>query len=326
MQSMLFWRRQPFSVLDPSVPTKRNSFLSTITRGSLRSWIDITYDKAATNPLIVGSNKTLVGEGSKGVLNGKGLMITGSNVIIQNIHITNLNPHLVWGGDAITIRGNGNVAPKGIWIDHVKISNIGRQMIVTNFSGVQGFTIKDGFGNYIHHTSGRSPKVGGHSGETTVIYAANNYFYDNTGHAFDVSTGGYALAEGNYFEAVIGRDCKPNVVTKSGALKGNSQGKGSQFVNVKSLINQYKVTAATKLAVGAGNFGVGSLGSTAAQSDPIQQSSSSQGNNSAAQSNPTQSSAESSAYSSADQSSPIQSSASQSTPSPVEQTDGNRKL
>ncbi|EGZ22098.1 hypothetical protein PHYSODRAFT_434567, partial [Phytophthora sojae] len=302
------------------------------------SWIDITYDKAATNPLIVGSNKTLVGEGSKGVLNGKGLMITGSNVIIQNIHITNLNPHLVWGGDAITIRGNGNVAPKGIWIDHVKISNIGRQMIVVNFSGATGLTISNsdfdgntkystscdgrhywGFlilgkrtelsliGNYIHHTSGRSPKIGGHDGETSVVHAANNYFSENSGHAFDVATGGYVLAEGNYFDsvkqptiddpkgnflvpyaagdcrAVIGRDCKLNVVAKSGALKGNSQGKGSQFVNVKSLINQYKVTAATKLAVGAGNFGVGNLGNNAAQSSP-KQSTGSLGNSGAAQS------------------------------------------
>ncbi|KAG3109371.1 hypothetical protein C6341_g27950, partial [Phytophthora cactorum] len=102
------------------------------------STVNVTYDKAAITPLIVGSNKTLVGEGTKGVLNGKGLMITGSNVIVQNIHITNLNPHLVWGGDAITIRGNGNTAPKGIWIDHVKVSSVGRQMVVINFSGATG--------------------------------------------------------------------------------------------------------------------------------------------------------------------------------------------
>ncbi|GMF45671.1 unnamed protein product [Phytophthora fragariaefolia] len=102
--------------------------------------VTVSYDNAALNPLIVGSNKTLVGQGTKGVLNGKGIFITGSKVIVQNIHITNLNPHVVWGGDAITIRGNGNVAPTGIWIDHVKISSIGRQMVVTNFSGVKGLT------------------------------------------------------------------------------------------------------------------------------------------------------------------------------------------
>lgn len=37
-------------------------------------------------------------------LQGKGLrIINASNVIIQNIKITNLNPKYVWGGDAITL-------------------------------------------------------------------------------------------------------------------------------------------------------------------------------------------------------------------------------
>jgi pectin lyase len=44
--------------------------------------------------ITVASNKTLIGEGSSGVLRGKGLhMINGvSNIIIQNIEITYLNP------------------------------------------------------------------------------------------------------------------------------------------------------------------------------------------------------------------------------------------
>ncbi|EEY54976.1 pectin lyase, putative [Phytophthora infestans T30-4] len=156
------------------------------------STVNVTYDKAAITPLIIGSNKTLVGEGTKGVLNGKGIMVTGSNVIVQNIHITNLNPHVVWGGDAITIRGNGNTAPKGIWIDHVKVSSVGHQMVAINFSGATGVTISNsdfdgttkyssscdgrhcwGFlilgkqtemsllGNYMHKMSGRFPKIGG---------------------------------------------------------------------------------------------------------------------------------------------------------------------
>ncbi|GMG17679.1 unnamed protein product [Phytophthora fragariaefolia] len=299
----------------------QDSLLTSFTKCEGTS-VTVTYDNAALNPLIVGSNKTLVGQGIKGVLNGKGIFITGSNVIVQNIHITNLNPHIVWGGDAITIRGDGNVAPTGIWIDHVKISNIGRQMVVTNFSGVKGLTISNsdfdgrtkfstscdgrhywGFlllgkrtelsliGNYIHHTSGRSPKVGGHSGEVSVVYAANNYFYENTGHAFDVSTGGYALAEGNYFGSVaypivnnpkgsflvptvasdckasIGRDCKLNVLANSGALKSYSQDKvASQLTGLKAIINQLKVVAATQLSVGSNNFGVGNMGNSAAQS------------------------------------------------------------
>jgi pectin lyase len=35
-----------------------------------------------------------------------------SNIIIQNIKITELNPHYVWGGDAITLAGTDMV-----WID-----------------------------------------------------------------------------------------------------------------------------------------------------------------------------------------------------------------
>lgn len=53
-------------------------------------------------------------------------------------------------------------------------------------------------GNYIHHTSGRSPKIGGN----TFVHAVNNYWYSNSGHAFDILPGGRVVAEGNYFNAV----------------------------------------------------------------------------------------------------------------------------
>lgn len=53
-------------------------------------------------------------------------------------------------------------------------------------------------GNYIHHTSGRSPKIGGN----TVLHAVNNFWDNNTGHAFDNEKGGKVLAEGNVFQNV----------------------------------------------------------------------------------------------------------------------------
>jgi pectate lyase len=53
-------------------------------------------------------------------------------------------------------------------------------------------------GNYIHHTSGRSPKVGGN----TLLHAVNNYWYANSGHAFEVGTGASIVAEGNVFQNV----------------------------------------------------------------------------------------------------------------------------
>ncbi|CAA9958624.1 hypothetical protein CFE70_002144 [Pyrenophora teres f. teres 0-1] len=188
--------------------------------------ITVTYDTAGTSGINLGSNKSIIGVGNKGVIRGKGLRIANGakNIIIQNVHITELNPQYIWGGDAITLDGADLV-----WIDHVKISLIGRQMFVAGYGASNRVTISntefDGStswsatcdgrhywailllgtsdlitmkGNYIHHTSGRSPKVGGN----TLLHVVNNYFYSNTGHAFDNEAGGMVVAEGNVFQNV----------------------------------------------------------------------------------------------------------------------------
>lgn len=54
-------------------------------------------------------------------------------------------------------------------------------------------------GNYIHHTSGRAPKIGGN----TLLHAVNNYWYAVSGHAFDNGSGGMVVAEGNVFQNVV---------------------------------------------------------------------------------------------------------------------------
>lgn len=89
-----------------------------------------TYDKAGIEGLTVASDKSIVGVGSAGVLRGKGLSLTNGaqNVIIQNVHITELNPQYIWGGDAISLDGTDQ-----IWIDHVKVSLVGRQMFVSGY-------------------------------------------------------------------------------------------------------------------------------------------------------------------------------------------------
>ncbi|KAG3085961.1 hypothetical protein PI124_g3384 [Phytophthora idaei] len=116
--------------------------------------VEVTYDNAGPNPLEVQGNKTIRGVGTSGVITGKGLWILGSNVILQNIRITNLNPHLIWGGDAIYIQGadGGETALENVWLDRVKISSIGRQMIATNTASVKSMTISncdfDGFTEY----------------------------------------------------------------------------------------------------------------------------------------------------------------------------------
>ncbi|CAZ82659.1 unnamed protein product [Tuber melanosporum] len=185
--------------------------------------ISVTYDKAGTTFIDVKSNKSIVGKGTAGVIKGIGLRIANgvSNVIIQNVHFTYLNPQYIWGGDAITLAGSD------------MFSLIGRQMIVTGYSKAGRVTISnnelDGntswsatcngqhywtmlflgssdlitlTGNYIHDCSGRAPKVGGASTSNVVVHAVNNYFSNIGRHSFDLETGGMALIEGNVFESV----------------------------------------------------------------------------------------------------------------------------
>jgi pectin lyase len=60
--------------------------------------ISVTYDTAGVSGINVGSNKSIIGVGSKGVIRGKGLRMANGvkNVIIQNIHITEVfQTHLV---------------------------------------------------------------------------------------------------------------------------------------------------------------------------------------------------------------------------------------
>jgi len=277
--------------------------------------VTITYDNAAlqANMMQVTSNKTVRGDGLKGVIIGKGLWIIGDNVIIQNIHITNLNPHLIWGGDAIYLQGldGGSTAMENIWIDHVKVSLVGRQMLVTNTASSSSMTISncelDGYteysascdnrhywtmlfygtqtkisliNNYVHQTSGRSPKVGGDS----IIHAANNYFYNNSGHNFDPSEESFSINEGNYFDtcttpvmlsdttgaiysetsggttcsSYLSRSCivNTNVNTNNALL---SQLGSTALTTSATVAKKYSPSAAAKLAITSSNFGVGTL-------------------------------------------------------------------
>ncbi|KAJ7574373.1 putative pectin lyase precursor [Mycena floridula] len=99
----------------------------------------VTYNTAGTTPLKVASNKTLLGKGANAGLKGKGLKITGaSNIIIQNIKITDINAQFVWGGDALQIDGGSK-----IWVDHCTFQHIGRQMVVTGYGAVTGTTFSN---------------------------------------------------------------------------------------------------------------------------------------------------------------------------------------
>ncbi|KAK4126027.1 carbohydrate-binding module family 1 protein [Parathielavia appendiculata] len=189
----------------------------------------ITYDAAGITPLKVGSNKSILGVGGKGVIKGKGLSIAkgASNVIIQGVEFTTINPGIVWGGDALDMQG-GNTK---IWVDHCKFSLVGRMFVVSHYDGAEATLSNNEFDgvtdtsatcngnhywtmmmigktdkftldkNYFHHVSGRAPKLG-QDGVNSYFHAVNNLFEEMKGHAFDAYTGVRALVEGNAFVAV----------------------------------------------------------------------------------------------------------------------------
>ncbi|KAH8809495.1 pectin lyase-like protein [Flagelloscypha sp. PMI_526] len=181
--------------------------------------------------LKVGSNKTLLGKGSSAGIKGIGLKIQDgvSNIIIQNIKITDINHQYVWGGDGILISNATNV-----WIDHNYFNRVGRQFLTTGFGNAKGVTISNNYfdgtatwstgcdnhhywgiilagqgdtvtfvNNWLYYTAGRSPHTGGQASTDTLLYHfVNNYISSNTGHALDIGQGTRMLAEGNYFASV----------------------------------------------------------------------------------------------------------------------------
>ncbi|KAF1780192.1 Pectin lyase fold [Phytophthora cactorum] len=193
--------------------------------------VTVTYDKAPLKRMNVKSNKTIRGIGKSGVIMGKGLTLVGDNIIVQNIHITELNRQLVWGGDAIYLQGldHGKTTMKNIWLDHIKISRWPpiphdepgqyRSMTISNsdfdgntdysascdghhywsfiFYGVTKFSMLN---NYVHGTS------------------EDNYFSNTRMPLFNKTNDGALYTVDNEDECTkyLGRACKANVLVNSG--------------------------------------------------------------------------------------------------------------
>lgn len=134
--------------------------------------------------------------------------------------------------------------------------------------------------NYIYHMSGRSPKVQGN----TLLHAVNNYWYDytSTGHAFEVGSGAYVLAEGNVFQNVanevetssfagamfsvpsttyaascstyLGRKCQTNIFGSSGTISYTTTSFLSNFEG-KNIASASAATSSmeTTIPANAGN-------------------------------------------------------------------------
>ncbi|KAF8750258.1 Pectate lyase [Rhizoctonia solani] len=188
----------------------------------------ITYKKAGTTALAVGSNKTILGKGNSGWIKGKGLRLAGSkNVIIQNIRISDINPQYVWVGmrliflvlptfglitttlKALAVNSSFrtlNRTPKLPFLTTTLMDNRpGPPAAIHHYWAflLLGKNDQITFArNYVYFTSGRGPHIGGTSGNKQLMHMYNNYFNDITGHALDADVGGTVLAEGNYFNKV----------------------------------------------------------------------------------------------------------------------------
>ncbi|PVH68806.1 polysaccharide lyase family 1 protein [Cadophora sp. DSE1049] len=205
--------------------TGGQSLLNTLGGCGTASTYSATIHVAAYQGINVASDKTLVGLGTNTVLDGKGLRMAGvSNIIIQNIKITNLNPKYVWGGDAISMSNTNN-----IWIDHVTTSSLGRQHYSLGQSPNLAVTISNSYidgktsysatcdghtywglelvgtndaitfyKNYVSYTSGRSPALSG----GTLFHAINSVWASNSGHAIEGGTTKGGLFEGCSFVGV----------------------------------------------------------------------------------------------------------------------------
>ncbi|KAH8831552.1 putative pectin lyase precursor [Flagelloscypha sp. PMI_526] len=250
-----------------------------------------TYYLAGTtnsNYIQVKSNKTLLGSGANTGIKGVGLRMSGgvSNIIIQNIRITDINARWVWGGDAISLDGASNV-----WIDHNYINRVGRQFIVTGFNTNTGITISNNFFdgtadystscNYDHYWA---LLIAGSADRITFAYNrlyrtigrgphSGDYYDTIPGHAVDSDTGSRLLVEGNYFYSVttpktttvtgatffvsssnqasctssLGRTCQVNAFTSSGSASASDSAVLSA-VGGETAIRGFTPMAATAVA------------------------------------------------------------------------------
>ncbi|RDW75601.1 hypothetical protein BP5796_06422 [Coleophoma crateriformis] len=209
-----------------------------------------------------------------------------------------------------------------IWLDHVKVSLVGRQMISMGFNSNGRVTISstefdgqtswsascDGhhywtnlclglndkvsfYNNWLHDTSGRSPDIG----YPSTWHFFNNYWSNNTGHAFSVTVDSSVLVEGNVFDDVktalegesagvfvvnattssacsttLGRTCYENIVLNSGSLTPQSM---TNQTTLNALVSAKEpavaISAATDVAsYVVANAGIGKLGSSAQASGP----------------------------------------------------------
>ncbi|KDO15846.1 hypothetical protein SPRG_18619, partial [Saprolegnia parasitica CBS 223.65] len=179
--------------------------------------------------------------GQRGVIVGKGLWLRGDNIILQNVHVTNLNPQSL-----------------KIWIDHVKISNVGRLMLTTD--GANSITVSNC--DFDGETE-CNLKVSYLNNYLVQVHTANIYGHDNSGHSFEVDEA-YVLSVGNFFAATTSPNlAEPNgwIMSTTNANKGSCKAALDRDcpAKMKGLATTFAAKPAARLTLSSANFGVGNL-------------------------------------------------------------------
>ncbi|XP_052129734.1 uncharacterized protein LOC127750966 [Frankliniella occidentalis] len=232
-----------------------------------RSPTKVTYYKAGLTELIVGSNKSIISSNGKGAIKGKGLRIKNAkNVIIQGITISDINPHVIWAGDALSFDNVENV-----WVHKCTIARIGRQHLVSFQKTNKGITVSscyfdgtspssaycDGkqywiwlfwgthdeitlINNHVVNTAGRTPHAGGWSKSLNYVHLVGNSMDNNNHGGIEPRTGSYILSEGNKWTAFT----HPiNIQAKGGHLAmvndANGASQCKKYLGANCLLNKY---------------------------------------------------------------------------------------
>jgi len=250
------------------------SALKSYASGSTKAIIIVTgtINGSGSDTVTVASNKTIVGKGSAGVLNGVSLVLKSgvSNIVIRNLKITkckasNDNIHLersvhhVWidhcdlssdtthdkdyydglldithAADYITVSWN-------YFHDHYKTSLVGHSD--DNSSEDSGHLHVTYHHNYYKNISSRAPSI-----RFGTLHAYNNYYksFFDAGTGISSRMGAVARIEKDYFDTV-----GTPIMTDQSDTKGYIQLVGNKFVNcgsyatspIKSLSVPYSYTA-----------------------------------------------------------------------------------
>lgn len=191
-----------------------------------RERTQVKYSKAGLTELIVSSYKTVKSSNGRGTIKGKGLRIKNAEqVIIRDITITDINPEVIWAGDALGFDKVNNV-----WIHKVTFRRIGRQHLVSFQQANTGITVSSCFfdgsspfsgtcdgrhywvwifwgtndqitliNNHVSNTAARLPHAGGWSKSWNNIHMIGNFLENNPHTGIEPHMGSNILCEGNIF-------------------------------------------------------------------------------------------------------------------------------